>query len=91
MKPVKNGELLSLEGISNSNYAEEKETRFSVYGYIIYFCGVTIAWKSKSGRSVTLLPTDAEYFAIPEFQFFYVTSKFWEVWEFKLILLFKLR
>jgi hypothetical protein len=43
MKPVKNGELFSPEGISDSNYAEDKETRFSVYAYIIYFCGVSIA------------------------------------------------
>jgi hypothetical protein len=66
MKPVKNGELFCLEGISDSNYAEDKETRFSVYGYVIYFCGVPIAWKSKSGKSVTSSSTEDEYFAISE-------------------------
>jgi hypothetical protein len=66
MKPIKNGELFCLKGISDSNYAEDKETRFSFYGYAIYFCGVPIAWKSKSGKSVTLSSTEAEYFAISE-------------------------
>jgi hypothetical protein len=37
-----------------------------VYGYILYFCGAPIAWKSKAGRSVTLSSTEAEYFAISE-------------------------
>jgi hypothetical protein len=66
MKPVKNCELFSCEGISDSNYAEDKETRFSVFDYIIYFCGVPIAWKSKSGKTGTLSSTEAEYFAITE-------------------------
>jgi hypothetical protein len=34
--------------------------------YIIYFCGAPIAWKSKSGKSVTLSSTEAEYFALSE-------------------------
>ncbi len=55
-----------LEGISDSEYAGDKDTRISVYGYIIYFCGVPVAWKSKSGKSVTLSSTEAEYFAISE-------------------------
>ena len=66
IKPIKNGLLFYLEGISDSNYADDKETRISVYGFIIYFCGVPIAWKSKSGKSVTLSSTEAEYFAISE-------------------------
>ena len=55
-----------LEGLSDSEYAGDKETRISVFGYIIYFCGAPIAWKSKSGKSVTLSSTEAEYFAISE-------------------------
>jgi hypothetical protein len=39
----------------------------SVYGYIIiYLCGAPIAWKSKSGKSVILSSTEAEYFALSE-------------------------
>jgi hypothetical protein len=55
-----------LEGISDSEYAGDKETRISVYGYVLYFCGAPIAWKSKAGKSVTLSSTEAEYFAASE-------------------------
>lgn len=55
-----------LEGITDSEYAGDRDTRISVYGYVIYFCGAPIAWKSKSGKSVTLSSTEAEYFAISE-------------------------
>ena len=44
----------------------DKETRISAYGYVIYFCGVPVAWKSKSMRSVVLSTTEAEYVAISE-------------------------
>jgi hypothetical protein len=66
MKPNKDGGMFYLEGISDSEYAGDKDTRISVYGYILYFCGAPIAWKSKSGKSVTLSSTEAEYFATSE-------------------------
>jgi hypothetical protein len=55
-----------LEGISDSEYAGDKESRISVYGYILYFCGAPIAWKSKAGKCVTLSSTEAEYVAVSE-------------------------
>jgi hypothetical protein len=55
-----------LKGVSDSEYAGDKDTRISVYGYILYFCGAPIAWKSKAGKSVTLSSTEAEYFALSE-------------------------
>jgi hypothetical protein len=58
--------MFTLEGISDSEYAGDTDTRLSVYGYIIYFCGAPIAWKSKSGKSVTLSSAKAEYFALSE-------------------------
>jgi hypothetical protein len=66
IEPVKTQEMFTLEGISDSKYAGDTDTRISVYGYIIYFCGASIAWKSKSGKSVTLSSTEAEYFALSE-------------------------
>jgi hypothetical protein len=66
IQPNNNQGKYILEGISDSEYAGDKDTRISVYGYVIYFCGVPISWKSKSGRSVTLSSTEAEYFAISE-------------------------
>jgi hypothetical protein len=66
LKPEKNKELFYLEGLCDSEYASDKDTRISVYGYILYFCGAPIAWKSKAGKSVTLSSTEAEYFALSE-------------------------
>ena len=50
----------------DSDFANDKETRISVYGYVIYFSGVPVAWKSKSMRSVVLSATEAEYVASSE-------------------------
>jgi hypothetical protein len=58
--------MFYLEGLSDSNFGEDKETRISVYGYVVYFCGALIATKSKLGRSVTQSSTEAEYFAVLE-------------------------
>jgi hypothetical protein len=58
--------IFHLEGFSDSDYAGDRETRYSVYGYIVYFCGAPISWKSKSSKSVTLSSTEAEYFAVSE-------------------------
>ena len=58
--------IWQLEAFSNSDFENDKETRISVYGYVIYFCGVPVAWKSKSMRSVVLSTTEAEYVAISE-------------------------
>jgi Reverse transcriptase (RNA-dependent DNA polymerase) len=60
------GAQFHLSGISDSDYAGDKQTRTSVFGYVIYFCGAPIAWKSKAGKSVTLSSTEAEYFALSE-------------------------
>ena len=37
----------ALKALSDSDFASDKEARISVFGYIIYFCGITIAWRSK--------------------------------------------
>ena len=66
IKPYQDNSTYVLEGITDSEYAGDRDTRISVYGYVIYFCGAPIAWKSKSGKSVTLSSTEAEYFAISE-------------------------
>ena len=36
-----------LEALSDSDFANDKETRISVCGHIVFFCGLPIAWKSK--------------------------------------------
>ena len=59
-------DIWKLEALSDSDFANDKETRYSVYGYIIYFCGVPVVWKSKSMKSVVLSTTEAEYVAVSE-------------------------
>jgi Reverse transcriptase (RNA-dependent DNA polymerase) len=64
MKPILNDNLFYIEGISDSSFGEDRDTKNSVYGYVVYFCGAPVATKSKLGRSVTLSSTEAEYFAV---------------------------
>ena len=56
----------ALQALSDSDFASDKETRISVIGYIIYFCGIPIAWRSKGMKSVVLSTTEAEYMALSE-------------------------
>ena len=66
MVPIFKDGIWKLEALSDSDFANDKDTRYSVYGYIIYFCGVPVAWKSKSMKSVVLSTTEAEYVAVSE-------------------------
>ena len=45
--PTMSDGIWHLEALSDSDFANDKETRISVYGFIVFFCGVPIAWKSK--------------------------------------------
>ena len=56
----------ALKALSDSDLASGKETRISVFGYIIYFCGIPIGWRSKGMKSVALSTTEAEYMALSE-------------------------
>ena len=56
----------ALKALSDSDCASDKETRISVFGYIIYFCGVPVAWRSKGMKSVVLSTTEVEYMALSE-------------------------
>ena len=52
MAPTLHNGIRHLEAFSDSDFANDKETRICVYGYVISFCGVPVAWKSRSMRSV---------------------------------------
>ena len=41
-----NDKIWKLEGISDVNFALDKETHISVTGYVIYFMGIPITWQS---------------------------------------------
>ena len=58
--------MFSMVAFSDSDYAADPETRRSITGFILYFCGVPISWKSKSQKSVTLSSSEAEYVALSE-------------------------
>ena len=58
--------IWKLEALNISDFANAKDTRYSVYGYIIFFCGVPVEWKSKSMKSVVLSTTDIEDVAASE-------------------------
>ena len=55
-----------LKALSDSGFASDKETRISVFGYVIYFCGLPIAWRTKGMKNVVLSTTEAEYMALSE-------------------------
>ena len=56
----------ALKALSGSDFASAKETRICVFGYISYFCGIPIAWRSKGMKSVVLSTIEAEYMALSE-------------------------
>ena len=57
---------MAIRSLRNSDFVNDKETRISVYGYIVFFCGVPIAWKSKSMKSEALSTTEAEHVTVSE-------------------------
>ena len=56
----------ALKALTDSDFVSDKETRISVFGYIIYFCGIPTAWRSKGMKSVVLSTTEAEYMALSD-------------------------
>ena len=66
MVPIFKDGIWKLETLSDSDFANDKDTRYSVYGYVIYFCGVVAVWKSRSMKSVVLSTIEAEYVAVSE-------------------------
>ena len=56
----------TLLGFSDSDYATDPATRASISGYVLYFKGVPILWRSKGQKSVTLSSAEAEYIAMSE-------------------------
>ena len=51
---------------TDSDFAGDKDTRKSVTGFIIYFMGCAISWRSRSQKSVALSSTKAEYYGISD-------------------------
>ena len=66
LKLIKSIRKWVLKALSDSDFASDKETMNSVYGYVVYFCGIRTAWRSKGMKSVVLSTTEAEYMALSE-------------------------
>ena len=52
MVPIFKDDIWKLEALSDSDFANDNYTRYSVYAYIIYFCGIRVVWKSKIMMSI---------------------------------------
>ena len=61
-----NDKIWKLEGISDVDFASDKEMHISVTGYVIYFMVVPIAWQSRGQNGVVILTTEAEYVVLSE-------------------------
>ena len=80
--PTMYDHIWHLEALSDSDFANDKETRVSVYGYIVIFCGVTISWKSRvcchlrssEGNQVSLSTSDI-------LRYLYLSRFKWTMWE----------
>ena len=46
--PIFKDGIWKSEALSDSEFANDKDTRYSVYGYVIYFCGVHWHGKGKA-------------------------------------------
>ena len=64
MVPIFKDCIWKLEALSDSDFANDKDTRYSAYGYIIYFCSGPVVWKSKSKKSVVLSTTKTDQLPI---------------------------
>ena len=64
-KPEQDG-LWNLNCYCDSDYAGDKATRKSVSGFVLFFMGVPVMWRSKAQRSVTLSSSEAEYISLSE-------------------------
>ena len=66
IEPKQDDVKWSLVAYTDSDWAGDKESRISISGYILYFAGVPIAWRSKAQKNITLSSSEAEYVALSD-------------------------
>ena len=49
--------ILYLKAYSDASYASDKDNRLSVTGFIVYFMGAPISWRSRLQRQISLSST----------------------------------
>ena len=47
--------------LSKSDFATDKVKRVSVTGYVIYFIGIPVVWRSREKRGRKLLTSEAKF------------------------------
>lgn len=57
---------MHIQAYSDSDYAEDPDTRKSTTGFLIYYKGGPISWSSKKQSTIALSSTEAEYIAASE-------------------------
>lgn len=57
------GKNINLAGYSDTDYAEDADTRRSTTGYVFLLNGSAITWSSRRQSSVSLSTTEAEFVA----------------------------
>jgi hypothetical protein len=55
-----------LKVFSDRDGAGDPETRISVTDFIVYLQGISVCWRSKAQRGVTLSSTEADYVAMSD-------------------------
>jgi hypothetical protein len=58
--------LFLLRGYCDSDWAGDKDNRKSVSGFVLFFCGVLIMWRSRQQVSVALSSAEAEFVSVGE-------------------------
>jgi hypothetical protein len=66
IKQINLNGLLQIVLYSDSDWAGDTESRISVTGYVIFFQGCIVSWKSKAQSCVTLSSSEAELMALSE-------------------------
>ena len=57
---------VQLVGYADADWANDKETRRSVTGYVFMYAGVPVTWVIRTQRTVALSSTEAEYMSLSE-------------------------
>ena len=52
--------------LTDSDFAADKVKRVSVTGYVIYFMGIPVAWRSRGQKGMVLSTSEAKYVALSE-------------------------
>ena len=50
----------------DADWAGDRQTRISISGFILFFCGVPVLWRSRAQRNITLSSGESEYVSLSD-------------------------